>query len=207
MGTVMSRRMRRVAAGTAAAVLVLLAVASRTGCIGRAAHDERQRYHNRSFKVLKVVDGDTLDLAVADVKTGKKWTRVRLWGVDTPETKHPQLGKMYYGPEAAELTRALALNESVTVSLEPFRNTRGKYGRLLAYIYLPDGTMLNEQLIIQGCGYADERFEHMLKKRFSNLQHRAQSEKRGLWRDVRPHQWPPWYRKRHDPDYTHPTLP
>jgi len=104
-------------------------------------------------------------------------------------------------PEASAFVRAVALSQRVTVWLEPFRHTRGKYGRLLAYIYLPDETMLNEELIRRGFGYADERFDHMMARRFADLQKQARRDKCGLWREVQPHQWPQWFRRRHDPAY------
>ena len=162
---------------------------------------DQQRYHNKTFKVLKIVDGDTLDIDIFDPSGKKPYTRVRLWGVDTPETRHPTMAVMYFGPEASAFTKNLTLSQMVTVKLEPFKDTRGKYGRLLAYIYLPDGTMLNEQLIIQGLGYADERFDHILKDRFQQLQKQAQRQKKGLWHNAQPQQWPQWYRARHDPEY------
>ena len=58
--------------------------------------------------------------------------------------------------------------------------------------------MLNEELIRQGLGYADDRFRHMFRTRFTGLQKQAQSESRGLWEKVQPQQWPDWYRKRQD---------
>ena len=173
-----------------------LFVMSRLGVFKPVPAGDRRLYHDQTFTVVKVVDGDTLDLNIADPKADREHTRVRLWGVDTPETKHPRYGEMYWGPQAAKFAREMALHQRVRVILEPFEKSRGKYGRLLAYIYLPDGTMLNEELIKLGHGYADPRFRHILRKKFLQLQKEAQKEKRGLWKDVRPDQWPPWYSKR-----------
>jgi len=168
---------------------------------------DRLRYHHKTCTVVNVVDGDTLDIDLPDAD--KPLTRIRLWGVDTPETKHPQGDVMYWGPQASDFARQFVLGKKVMIALEPTRNSRGKYGRLLAYVYRikPDGSatptlMLNEQLIAQGHGYADERFNHVLKRRFERLQNEAQAEQRGLWKNVTPKQWPQWYRRRHDPAYT-----
>ena len=165
---------------------------------------DRQRYDGKDFTVTKVVDGDTLDIDVADPVGGQPTTRVRLWGVDTPETKHPKLDVMYFGPEAAAFARQHVLGKRITLRLEPFQSTRGKYGRLLAYVYFsaeedpPSAAwMLNEQLINQGYGYADERFDHMLRERFIQLQKHAQKRARGLWAEATPEQFPQWYRSRH----------
>lgn len=132
----LSRRQRRVIFTAAIAVLSGLFLAGRLDLLPEAAPTDTARYHNKTFTVINVVDGDTLDLDVPDGR--ERYTRVRLWGVDTPETKHPQLGVMYFGPEAAEFTRELVLNKEVRAVLEPFENTRDKYDRLLAYVYVSE---------------------------------------------------------------------
>jgi micrococcal nuclease len=175
-------------------VLLILLVCSRIGCFGPVHRDDRSRYHQRTFTVVKVVDGDTLDIAVTDLRNQKSNTRIRLWGVDTPETKHPGKPVQHYGPEASAFTTRQTLNQAVTVVLEPFENTRGKYGRLLAYIYLSDGKMLNEELIAQGYGYADPRFDHVMKMRFRKLQKQARKYERGLWKAVPPDELPKYLR-------------
>jgi len=163
--------------------------------------NEFARYHQQAFTVLKVVDGDTVDLDVPDVRTGKSFTRVRLWGVDTPEVHHPTEPEMYFGREAWAFTRQCCQGQTVTVHLEPFRRPRDRYGRLLAYLYLPDGRMLNERLLEEGYAYADPRFDHVYRERFLQLEKKARRLGRGLWEHVQPHQWPRWYRRRHDRDY------
>lgn len=210
----MSRRMRNSLITLLMAAAAAFAVAQRFGLGAVAKETDRQRYDRHEFTVIKVVDGDTLDLAVADLVNDKPSTRVRLWGVDTPETKHPGMGVMHFGPEAAAFAREKVLGKRVMVYLEPFQATRDKYKRLLAYIYLASDTsaadregaegtaarpawMLNEQLIRQGYGYADERFDHIFRERFIQLHEQARREARGLWREINPEQFPAWYRQRH----------
>jgi micrococcal nuclease len=106
---------------------------------------DRGKYHLNIFTVTKVVDGDTLDIDIPDAKYNS--TRIRLLGVDTPETKHPGYGRMYFGPEAADFVTALALQKKVTVIIDRLSPTRDRYKRLLAYIKLPDGNILNEEII------------------------------------------------------------
>jgi len=202
----MARRSRRLITAVMALGLALLIAVDRLGVWSRPRESDQARYHDKTFIVVKVVDGDTLDLDVEDLLNKDPNTRVRLWGVDTPETHTWKTSKdsadtkgsspMYFGPEASEFAKRLVLNKRVTVRLEPVEGSRGKYGRLLAYIYLPDGRMLNEELIRQGYGYADERFGHMYRRRFLDLQKEAQREQRGLWKDVKPEQMPQWYQKR-----------
>jgi len=152
-----------------------------------------EKYHKKTFAAIGVVDGDTIDIDVPDGKY--EHTRIRLWGIDTPETKHPKVGVMYFGPEAAEFAAELALGKQVTVYLEEHR-TRGYYGRLLAYVQLPDGRFLNEVLLTEGFAYADLRFRHSFYNKYKQLEASARSEKRGLWQKVTRDQLPQWLQKR-----------
>jgi micrococcal nuclease len=153
-----------------------------------------QKYHGRQFSVVKVVDGDTLDIDIPDANYSH--TRIRLWGVDTPETKDPRTGPMYFGKEASDFAAKLAFGKQVTIYLEKDRKTRDKYHRLLAYIQLPDGTFLNEVLLSEGYAYADLRFKHGLYNKYKQLESVARSQKRGLWAGVTPEQMPKWKQKR-----------
>ncbi|MHC4418265.1 MAG: thermonuclease family protein, partial [Planctomycetota bacterium] len=136
---------------------------------------------------------DTVDI---DVEDGEyEHTRIRLWGVDTPETKHPQTGVMHFGPEAADFTTKLALSKEVTVYLDTENRTRGYYGRLLAYVQLSDSDFLNELLLTEGFAYADLRFDHSLYNKYKQLEAGARSQKKGLWKEVTSDQLPEWRRK------------
>jgi micrococcal nuclease len=148
-----------------------------------------EKYHKRTFTVVNVVDGDTIDI---DVRDGKyKYTRIRLWGIDTPETKND----MYFSREAAEFTKKLTLGKQVTVYLEEHR-TRGYYGRLLAYVQLPDSRFLNEVLVSEGFAYADLRFRHSFYNKYKQLEAAARSRKKGLWLKVTRDQLPDWLQER-----------
>ena len=153
-----------------------------------------QKYEGRQFTVVKVVDGDTLDIDIPDANYDH--TRIRLWGVDTPETKDPRTGPMFFGKEASEFSTTKALNKKVTVFLEKDRNSRDKYNRLLAYIRLPDGKFLNEELLREGCAYADLRFKHGLYNKYKQLESLARSQKKGLWKNITEEQMPQWRQKR-----------
>jgi len=156
-----------------------------------ARSDDLEKYHAKTFTVINVVDGDTLDIDIADGKYDH--TRIRLWGIDTPETKNPETGVMYFGPEASEFTKELALGKQVTVYLDENR-TRDKYDRLLAYVKLPDGGFLNEVLLTEGFAYADLRFKHDFYNKYKQLESGARSQKKGLWEKVTPEQMPEWRR-------------
>ncbi len=149
-----------------------------------------ERYHGKTFTVVNVIDGDTVDIDIPDSRHQN--TRIRLLGIDSPETASEQSGMIYFGPEAAEFTKKLALGKSVTVYLDAPNPTRGKYGRLLAYVKLPDGGFLNEALLTEGYAYADSRFSHSFYNKYKQLQSRARSSKKGLWQNVTPNQLPQW---------------
>ena len=153
-----------------------------------------KKYHAGTFTVVNVVDGDTFDIDISD--GDNKRTRIRLWGVDTPETKNPKVGVMYFGPEAAEFTTKLTLGKPVTVYLDAERKSRGYYGRVLAYVKLTDGRFLNEVLLSEGYAYADVRFKHSLYHKYQQLEAAARSHKKGLWEKVTREQLPQWMQKR-----------
>jgi len=156
------------------------------------AHDF-QKYHAKTFKVINVVDGDTIDIDTRDAQDDH--TRIRLWGVDTPETKSEEFGVMYFGPEAAEFTDREMLGKEVVVYLDEANRTRDKYDRLLAYVQLPEGDFLNEKLLSQGFAYADLRFDHSFYNKYQQLQASARSLKRGLWLKVKREQLPEWLQR------------
>ncbi|NIP28372.1 MAG: hypothetical protein GWN67_04010 [Phycisphaerae bacterium] len=151
-----------------------------------------EKYHKKTFTVVNVVDGDTIDIGIGDAE--KNYTRIRLWGIDTPETKNPDIGAMYFGPEAAEFTTKMVLNKQIYVYLDATR-TRGNYGRLLAYVQLPDSRFLNEVLITEGFAYADLRFRHSLYQKYKQLESSARRRKKGLWEKVTREQLPEWLQR------------
>lgn len=93
-------------------------------------------------EIAAVIDGDTLDVTLA----GRR-ERVRLLGVDTPETVDPHRPVGCFGPEASAFTaRRLA---GRTVRLRFDRQRRDRYGRLLAYVEV-DGRRFNDELLTGG---------------------------------------------------------
>jgi len=176
------RRRKAVSLLVLAAVLSLVIVADRLGLLGWRDLPDLQKYDRASFAVVKVIDGDTLDLDCSDGR--HETTRVRLWGVDTPETVKPDTPPQHFGRESSEYTRELIIGKTVRLELDD-RRTRDKYDRLLAYLYLPDGRMLNRVLVAEGYAYADTRYDHMYYAEFLRLQSMARKAGLGLWRAAR----------------------
>ena len=155
--------------------------------------DDFRKYHNKTFTVINIVDGDTFDINISDGQYGH--TRIRLLGIDTPETKGSKYPAMYYGKEAEAFAAQLALNKQVTVLLDEVSGTRGKYGRLLAHLKLPDGRLINDELLRNGCAYADLRFKNNRFQRYVNIQQEAITARAGLWQEVDKHQLPQWLQR------------
>lgn len=96
-------------------------------------------------RVVAVVDGDTVEVAV-----NGRTERVRLLGIDTPETVDPDRPVGCFGPEASARTTAL-LPEGTEVRLERDVEGRDHFGRLLAYVFrADDDAFVNEALVAEG---------------------------------------------------------
>jgi micrococcal nuclease len=140
--------------------------------------DDRNRYHDRAFRVIRVLDGDTLDINAPDGE--HLVTRIRLWGVDAPELGHGA-GSEPFAVEATEFARRTLSGRDVHLVLSPSQ-TRDRFGRLLAYVFLErGGTMFNELLIEGGYARADARFPHHYDDRFKAAERRARRLPAGLW--------------------------
>lgn len=126
------------------------------------------------YRVTRVVDGDTLVL--------EGGTRVRLIGVDTPETKHPNKPVERLGPEASAFTRRHVEGREVTLRFD--RDRRDKYRRVLAYVYRGEWC-LNEELIRAGYSRAETRYHYSarMKRLFREAEAEAREAKRGIWSD------------------------
>ncbi len=174
-------RRRTLRIGAAVVALAVLVVADRAGWLLYDGGDW-VRYEGASFTVVRVVDGDTLQIAVPDAD--QPVTRVRLWGVDAPELARPDRGRQAqpFANRSAERVGQLCDDKVVRLYLESHK-TRGKYGRLLAYVELPDGTLLNERLLIEGLARADGRFSHRWVQRFAMLETQARHDRVGIWSD------------------------
>lgn len=127
-------------------------------------------------EVVNVVDGDTIDVRL---ERGQE-ERVRFILVDTPETVHPKKGEEPFGREASDFTkRALSDQE---VNLKFGIQERDKYGRILAYVYLKDGTMINELLLEKGLARVvifPPNTEFV--DQFRDIEAQAKKEHKGIW--------------------------
>jgi len=126
--------------------------------------------------VIRAVDGDTIVVTPNE--------KVRLIGVDTPETVHPAQTVQCFGKQAKQFTRDAVEGKSVRLVLDQNnakRRHKDRYGRTLAYAYLDDGRMLNRELIRQGYAHAYTRFPFSHSVEFKELERVARTEAVGLW--------------------------
>jgi endonuclease YncB( thermonuclease family) len=172
------RRWRRIAIAAGAVLLVLaLALADHRGWLLHAG-DDMQRYDGRQTTVTRVVDGDTLIVNIADGE--EPTTRIRLWGIDTPELAHPGQSAEPFGEKAKQRAVEWAKGKTVTLTLQSHR-PRGKFGRVLAYVQLPDGSTLGERLLNAGLGRFEPRWFHERYQRYRVLEEQAATRNKGLW--------------------------
>jgi micrococcal nuclease len=118
-------------------LLISLSIAS--------ASNEPEKNYPSSVKVTKVVDGDTF----WGIDAKNKSHKVRLIGIDAPESRktgNKPIG--FYGKEASDYMRQLLIDQNV--KLEYDKQKTDRYGRLLAYVYLSNGTFVNNHLVNQG---------------------------------------------------------
>jgi micrococcal nuclease len=130
------------------------------------------------YRVTQYVDGDTI---VVDMD-GKE-ERIRFIGIDTPETHKPGTPVQCYGPAAAAHTKNLIghAGGQVRLGADHLGTNRDRYDRLLRYVYLPDGTLVNEVKIREGYAFYYPYFPFSKKVEFAAAQASAQKEHKGLW--------------------------
>ena len=181
------RRRRTVRRFTFAAfvLLALSAVLDRAGVFRYAGNDWRA-FDHKEFVVTHVADGDTIEVRPPG---GGDVTRVRLIGVDAPELR----SRDFWAVDAKRYTEQRAKGKAVTLRLEQ-TETRDRYKRLLAYVYVSDSDNLNLDLVRDGQAYADRRFSHSMRPQFDRAETEARKSGRGLWKDVREEQMPDWRR-------------
>lgn len=158
--------MRRLTTGILLFFLLIL-----TGCYD--AHNSANA--PESYSVVRVVDGDTI---IVDLDGTEE--RVRLIGVDTPESVHPDKSKnVAYGKIASEFTKSMLEDQAVTLEYDV--QERDRYGRVLAYVYL-DGEMFNKTLLEEGhAKVATYPPNVKYVDAFTAIQEKAREEKKGVW--------------------------
>jgi len=155
--------------------LVILLLSLSDNCLAQQRKKDAYFY----YTVTRVVDGDTFWLD----DESEKGLKIRLIGVDTPESRNTgNKVKGYYGKEASEYLTSLIGGRKVRLEYDV--DTLDQYGRTLAYVYLEDGTFVNADLLKNGYAmimtvppnvkYVDY---------FLKLSRKARKREKGLWGD------------------------
>lgn len=128
------------------------------------------------YKVTYVSDGDTFT-----VNMDGREEKIRLIGVDTPETVKPNSPQECYGKMASDFAKHILKDQTVRLEADPINQNRDRYDRLLRYAYLQDGSLFNAALISQGYGFAYLSFPFTKSEEFRLLQVEARKNKIGVW--------------------------
>lgn len=129
------------------------------------------------YTVTKVTDGDTLHLDM----NGRD-EKVRLIGINTPETVDRRKTVECFGKEASTRMKELVEGKIVRLEYDETQNLRDAYNRILAYVYLEDNQMLNRKMVAEGYAYEYTYLKpYKYQKEFRELQTLARTSKRGLW--------------------------
>ena len=159
---------------------ILIVVGQRYGWFD-SLNETAQTVQPGLYRVEEFADCDTI---MVDMNGAKEI--IRFIGVDTPETHDPRKAVQCFGQAAADFTKNLIGKNNVRLEADPLNTNRDRYNRLLRYVYLPNGTLVNLEIIKQGYGFAYTSFPFSKVDEFSAAQKEARESGRGLWSSCNP---------------------
>jgi micrococcal nuclease len=162
--------------GTVVAVLLAVQLSGCSTLVNSRAHADPVV---TTATVLKVVDGDTVDI-VDDVR-GR--LRIRLLGIDTPETKKPGYTVGCWGPQATQFARDTLIGQRVALIPDPTQDRTDRYGRTLAYLDRADGWDYSVEAARAGAAHSYVYHGHPAARadQIAAAEQDAQAAGRGLW--------------------------
>jgi micrococcal nuclease len=158
-------------------LVVILLIAVARWWLG-APRDEAPVVREGIHAVSHVIDGDTLVL--------ESGATIRLLGIDTPETVHPDLPLQPWGPEATDYTRQFVAVARGRVRITLGKERLDRYGRYLGYVW-NESRLLNEELVYHGLAETRPGYPQSdtIKRRLKKALADAQRSRRGLWSEQR----------------------
>jgi len=141
---------------------------------------EKKEYDDpqeKLYDVVSITDGDTFRIMYEGSSTP-----LRMIAIDTPELHHPSEPVQCYAKEAKEYLESLIAGKKIHIESEPLDDDKDKYDRLLRYVFLEDGTNVNEKMLSEG--YAFEKTYtpgYKYQTIFKDAQQEAIDNKKGLW--------------------------
>lgn len=134
---------------------------------------------NQYFKVTAVDGGNTIHIEFNGVDE-----QVKLIGINMPQISDKKADTECYGEESYTRLKDLVYHENIRLETDATLGPRDVYGRILAYIYLEDGEMVNRKLIAEGNAYEYTYMNaYKYQKDFRSAQNLAKASLRGLWAD------------------------
>lgn len=129
------------------------------------------------YDVVEIVDGDTIKINYNGTTES-----IRFIGIDTPETVHPSTPVQCFGIEASNKAKELMQNKKVRLEFDATQGERDKYNRLLAYVFLEDGTHINYKMIREGFAFEyTYNLPYKYMDEFKEAERLAREEGQGLW--------------------------
>jgi len=129
------------------------------------------------YTVIKVVDGDTIW-----VDNHGKRQKIRMIGLDTPESVDPRNPVQCFAFEASAQAKTLLGGQSVYLETDPSQDSVDRYGRTLSYVWTESGRLFNLDMIADG--YAHEYtydLPYRYQQDFKAAEDEARAQERGLW--------------------------
>lgn len=159
-----------------ALLVTILTVVSTQSDWLNPAEQAAERSQPGLYRVSAISDGDTISIDM-----GGRNETVRLIGIDTPETHDPRKPVQCFGQAATAHIKGLIGNNRVRLEADPQNTNRDRYNRLLRYVYLPDGKLINAQIIQDGYGFAYTYFPFSKLEEFRTYEAQARQAGKGLW--------------------------
>lgn len=131
-------------------------------------------------QVVKVVDGDTIEVELGGVRE-----KIRIIGIDTPETVDPRRGVQCFGKEASNFAKQTLAGKTVYLEADPTQADRDKYQRLLRFVFMNEGSVDFGKLMIQE-GFGHEYtydVPYKYQTQYKQAETEARTNKKGLWAD------------------------
>lgn len=139
--------------------------------------DSDQIADETTYSVVRVVDGDTIDVSL-----NGQTVRIRLIGINAPESVDPTKPTQCYGVEASEAAKKILDGEEVSLESDPSQDYKDKYWRLLRYVYLSDGTNFNQLMLSEGDAYEYTFIKpYKYQEEFKAAEQSARQAGKGLW--------------------------
>ena len=151
--------------------------ASTSTAISKPATEKPSTQTTTLYNVVKVVDGDTIDVSI-----NEETKRLRLIGINTPETVDPRTPVQCFGKEASDKAKELLTGKKVSLEVDSTQGELDKYSRLLRYVFLEDGTSFNLYMIKEGYAYEyTYNTPYKYQAEFKAAQVYAKANNKGLW--------------------------